>query len=104
SATPHPGGPLGVGGPHLGIAGVPLTWDTATMPVQYRIDPGPMAKSPSGTVVLDNAAGISRVNSMFATWTNVTTASLSTSYVGALLASGAYTGGPVVNGSNDLAN
>jgi len=104
SATPRPGGPLGVGGPSLGIPGVPLTWDPATMPVQYRIDPGPMAKLPSGTVVIDNAAAIARVNSMFATWSNVATASLSTNYAGALLASGAYTGGPVVNGSNDLAN
>jgi hypothetical protein len=74
------------------------------MPIQYRIDPGPMAKSPNGSVIINNATGIARVNSMFATWSNVRTASLSTHYAGALAASGAYSGGPVVNGSTDLAN
>ncbi len=58
AATPNSGGPLIVGGPTLGISGVPFTWDPATMPIQYRVDPGPMAVAPSGNEVISNAAGI----------------------------------------------
>jgi hypothetical protein len=94
-----PGGPIAVGGPSFGISGTPITWNPAAMPIQYRVDPGPMAVSPfTGTTVVDNATGISRVESMFNTWTSVPTAALSTNYGGALLASGAYTGGPVAAG------
>jgi hypothetical protein len=101
-ASPVPGGPLAVGGPGFGISGAPIIWDN-TAPIQYRVDPGPMAVNPSGTTVINNANGITRVNSMFATWSAVTTASLSISNAGTLLPSGAYTGGPVA-GSNGLAN
>jgi hypothetical protein len=94
-----PGGPIAVGGPSFGISGTPITWNPAAMPIQYRVDPGPMAVSPfTGAVVVDNSTGISRVGSMFSAWTNVSTAALSTSYAGPLLSSGAYTGGPVAVG------
>jgi hypothetical protein len=99
-----PGGPLEVGGPNLGSSGVPFIWDPAAMPIQYRVDPGPMAVNPSGIVVVDNPAGLARVKSMFGTWSSVTTASLSFSNAGVLLPSGAYTGGPVAGGSNPIAN
>src|SRR5215831_17338008 len=89
-----PGGPLDVGSPTLGVSGVPLTWDPAAMPIRYRVDPGPMAKSSSGTVVIDNKTGLTRVQSMFMTWTNVTTAAIRVQNDGQLLSSGAYTGGP----------
>jgi hypothetical protein len=92
-----------VGGPNLGVAGVPITWDPAAMPIHYRVDPGPMAVSSSGTVVISNSAAITRVNSMFNTWASVPTAALSFANDGPLLASGAYTGGPVASG-NSLAN
>jgi len=68
------------------------------MPIQYRVDPGPMAVSPSGTVIVNNSTGIARVGSMFSTWTSVSTAALSTNYAGPLLSFGAYTGGPVAAG------
>jgi hypothetical protein len=93
-----PGGPIAVGGPNFGIVGTPMTWNPAAMPIQYRVDPGPMAVSPTGTVVVDNPTGITRVGQMFGTWTSVPTAALSTNYAGALLPSGAYPGGPVANG------
>jgi hypothetical protein len=94
-----PGGPIAVGGPGFGIPGTPMTWNPAAMPIQYRVDPGPMAVSPfTGAVVIDNATGIYRVGQMFGTWTSVPTAALSTNYAGALLPSGAYPGGPVANG------
>src|SRR5215472_2793330 len=97
------GGPLAVGGPTLGISGQPFIWDPAAMPIQYRVDPGPMAINPSGAVVVDNATALARLSSMFSTWANVSTASVSFSNSGSLLASGAYTGGPVANGSSTLA-
>lgn len=99
-----PGGPREVGGPTLGVPGVALTWDPAAMPIHYRVDPGPMAISPSGTVVIDNPAGRTRVQNMFGTWTSVPTASITFQYDGPLLSSGAYTGGPVAGGSNGVAN
>ncbi len=99
AATPNPGGPLIVGGPSISISGVPFTWDPATMPIQYRVDPGPMAVAPSGDEVISNAAGIARVNAMFNIWSSVPTASLSFANAGALLPSGSYTGGPVASGN-----
>lgn len=94
-----PGGPIAVGGPNFGISGTPITWNPAAMPIQYRVDPGPMAVSPfTGAVVIDNATGIYRVGQMFGTWTSVPTAALSTIYAGALLSYGSYTGGPVAAG------
>jgi hypothetical protein len=103
-AASPPGGPLAVGGPTIGISGVPITWDPAAMPIHYRVDPGPMAKTPSGTVVIDNATGLSRVQSMFNTWASVPTALLSFHNDGPLLPSGAYTGGPVSNGAASVPN
>jgi hypothetical protein len=99
-----PGGPLRVGSPKIGISGVPMTWDPAAMPIHYRVDPGPMAKTPTGTVVIDNAAGLTRVQKMFDTWVNVPTAAIRTQYDGPLLSSGTYTGGPVADSSNGIAN
>ena len=69
-------GPIGVGGPGLGVDGEPLTWDLdhlAGGAIQYRVDPGPLSKQPDGTVVIDNAAGVARVQGMFANWAAVPT-------------------------------
>ena len=74
------------------------------MPIQYRVDPGPMSVNPSGVVVVNNQTGLGRVQSLFGNWSGVATASLSFSYAGVLLPTGAYTGGPVASGSNSLAN
>ncbi len=88
-----------MGGPNYGIPGTPITWNPAAMPIQYRVDPGPMAVSPyTGAVVIDNPTGISRVGSMFGTWTSVPTAALSAAYAGPLLPSGSYTGGVAAGG------
>ena len=87
------GGPLVVGGPTFGIAGQPFTWDPAKMPIQYRVDPGPMAVNPSGTTVIDNATGLQRVQSMFGVWQSVSTAALSFSNAGPLLSAGSYVQG-----------
>jgi hypothetical protein len=57
-----PGGPIAVGGPSFGISGTPMTWNPAAMPIQYRVDPGPMSVDPfTGTVVVNNSSGLARV-------------------------------------------
>ena len=94
-----PGGPIAVGGPSFGIPGRPITWNPTAMPIPYRVDPGPMAVNPfTGLTVVNNGQGLARIASMFATWTAVPTAALSTVNAGQLLPSGAYTGGPVAAG------
>jgi hypothetical protein len=93
------GGPILVGGPAVGsrpafgIDGQPFIWNPAKMPIQYRLDPGPMATNPSGVIVINNATGAQRVQNMFATWQAVSTANISYSNVGPLLPAGSYTGG-----------
>jgi hypothetical protein len=94
------GGPLVVGAgpaagtrPLFGIDGKPFTWNPAKMPIQYRIDPGPMAANTSGTTVIDHASGVQRVQGMFGVWQSTPTASLSFSNAGNLLPAGAYTSG-----------
>jgi hypothetical protein len=63
----HAGGPLFVGGPSFGVDGQPFTWDPAAMPIQYRVDGGPMASTATGQIVITNATGIARVQAMFQT-------------------------------------
>lgn len=93
------GGPRTVGGPVVGtraafgIDGQPFTWNPGKMPITYRIDPGPMAVTPGGTIAIDHNTGVQRVQNMFAVWQSVTTAAVSFSNSGALLAAGSYTGG-----------
>lgn len=93
------GGPLLIGGPSVGsqpafgLDGQPFIWNPAAMPIQYRVDPGPMAVAPSGAEVISNSQGLQRLQSMFGVWQAVPTASLSFTNAGALLPSGAYAGG-----------
>jgi|1185.fasta_scaffold13923_2 hypothetical protein len=89
----HAGGPIVVGGPKFGIDGQPFTWDPAKMPIQYRVDPGPMAVTAGNETVIDNAAGVQRVQNMFAVWQSVPTATISFSNAGPILSAGAYVTG-----------
>ena len=89
------GGPLSVGGPTFGIDGKPFTWDAAAMPIQYRVDTGPLAKLSGGAVTIDNTAGLARVQNMFAVWQNVPTTSIRFQYAGTILATGSFRGGDV---------
>jgi hypothetical protein len=91
----HAGGPLFVGGPTFGVDGQPFTWDPAAMPIQYRVDGGPMASTSTGQIVISNAAGISRVQSMFQTWQNVSTAAVSFRNAGAILPAAGFSDGDV---------
>jgi hypothetical protein len=93
------GGPTLVGGPAVGtraafgIDGQAFTWNPAKMPVAYRLDPGPMAVNPSDTVVIDHNTGTQRVQSMFGVWQSVSTANISFTNAGPILATGSYSGG-----------
>jgi len=97
--TAWAGGPLVVGGPavggrpRFGVDGKPFTWDPSKMPITYRVDPGPMAVNPSGTVVIDHNTGLQRVQNMFGVWHAVSTANISFTNAGALLPAGSYSGG-----------
>jgi hypothetical protein len=75
------GGPIAVGSPGFGIDGQPFTWNT-TVPIQYHTDGGPLSKKPDGTVVIDNAAALVRVASMFQVWQDVPTATIAYSAAG----------------------
>ncbi len=91
----HAGGPLFVGGPAFGVDGQPFTWDPAAMPIQYRVDGGPMSATSSGQIVITNAAGISRVQSMFQTWQSVSTAAVSFKNAGPILPTAGFSDGDV---------
>lgn len=91
------GGPLAVGGPGYGADGKAFVWAAAAMPIHYRVDAGPMSVNPAGTVIVNNAAGLNRVASMFQTWHNVATASIFYSYAGPILPYGAFGGGDVAS-------
>jgi hypothetical protein len=88
---------LVIGGPKFGIDGRPFTWDPAKMPIQYRVDPGPMAISPTNATVIDNASGLQRVKNMFGIWQAVPTAAISFSNLGQLLPAGSYAAGTDLN-------
>lgn len=88
------GGPLLLGGPSTPIPGQPMLWP-AGVAIQYRVDGGPLSTSPGGVVVINNAAGIARVQAMFGTWQAVPTANLAFQNAGAILATGSFTGGDV---------
>lgn len=74
----HAGGPLIVGGAPQGFGpdAQPFTWATS-VPIQYRVDGGPLSTDPSGTVVINNADGLMRVEAMFQVWEAVSTATIS---------------------------
>jgi hypothetical protein len=95
AGTAFGGGPLYVGGPTFGGDGKVLTWDPAKMPIQYRVDPGPMASSANGSVVIDHAAGVQRIQNMLAVWQGIPNAAISFSNAGPITAVGSYTGGDV---------
>jgi hypothetical protein len=65
------------------------------MPIQYRVDPGPMASSANGAVVIDHAAGVQRIQNMLAVWQGIPNAAISFSNAGPITAVGSYTGGDV---------
>jgi hypothetical protein len=94
------GGPLVVGGPGFGVSGKAFVWNPAAMPIQYRVDGGPMSKNPSGSVIISNATGLTRVQGMFFNWQNAPNAAISYNYAGPIQATGAFKGGDVVTVSD----
>jgi hypothetical protein len=88
------GGPLIVGGPEYGVDGQPFVWDISA-PVPYRVDGGPLARKPDGTITVDNATGVARVQAMFQVWQDVPTANITFTYAGPVESTGAFTDGDV---------
>jgi len=98
----YAGGPLTVGGPAEGVSGVPLLWDN-TKPIAYRVDGGPLSQQPNGgPVIIDNPTGVARVNKLFAYWSAVSTANLSFTNAGGLLAVGSFPANGDVKTVNDF--
>lgn len=96
------GGPLTVGGPTEGVPGVPLLWDN-TKPIAYRVDGGPLSQQPNGgPIVIDNATGVARVNTLFGYWSAVPTANLTITNAGGLLAVGTFPAGGDVKTVSDF--
>jgi hypothetical protein len=89
------GGPLYVGGPNLGNNGEPFLWNIAGGPVQYRTDGGPLSRTSGGTIVIDHAGGIARVQSMFQVWQDVPTSDVAFNRAGDLLPVTGFTDGDV---------
>lgn len=89
------GGPLFVGGPQFGGDGKMITWDPAKMPIQYRLDPGPMSATATGAQVISNSVGAQRIQNMLTVWSGVPTASVSFTNAGPIQATGSYSGGDV---------
>jgi hypothetical protein len=76
------------------VDGQPFVWDTSA-PVQYRVDGGPLARKPDGTVTVDNAAGVARLQAMFQVWQDVPTATISFTNAGPIQSAGVYADGDV---------
>jgi hypothetical protein len=94
------GGPLVTGGPNFGVDGQPFTWDVASMPIQYRVDGGPLSKGPGGGPTVDNASGLARLQTMLAIWQNVSTASVRFQFAGSIQPTGSFAGGDVASAAD----
>lgn len=94
------GGPLAVGSPTYGKDAQPFTWDPAAMPIQYRVDTGPLSKLPGGAATVDNASGLARLQNMLSFWSGVSTATVSFQNAGGIQPTGAFTGGDVATATD----
>lgn len=89
------GGPLYVSSAAQGTEGLPFTWDLTQGAVKYRVDGGPMATNAQGTVIVDHATGVTRVENMFASWQAVPTIAITFQDLGPIQATGAFADGDV---------
>jgi len=85
------GGPLVVTGPAATTPGQAFVWPSGSA-IHYTVDTGPLSVNPSGQTVINNAQGLTRVQSLFNNWHNVSTAAISYSYAGPITG---VTGGDV---------
>lgn len=89
------GGPLYVTSTAQGTEGLPFTWDLSQGAVKYRIDGGPMATNAAGTIIVDHATGVSRVEAMFGHWQALPAIAITFQDLGAIQSTGAFTDGDV---------
>ncbi len=88
------GGPLRVTGRAATNPGQPFVWDVSK-PIRYTVDGGPLSANASGQVVINNAQGLSRVQSMFQNWQSIPTTSITYSYAGPISGAGVPANGDV---------
>lgn len=81
------GGPNLPGSTTLGAEGAAILWDTSA-PVSYRVDGGALGN-------MSSATAIARVNTLFQTWQNVPTATITYTNAGAINSTGAFSDGDV---------
>jgi hypothetical protein len=86
----HGGGPLVVAGTifNPAVQSKPVVWDSSAV-INYR------TPSEGALGRLDNATAVARVQQLFQVWENVTTSNIRFQRAGAILNTGAYTGGVV---------
>jgi hypothetical protein len=89
------GGPLYVTSSAQGTEGLPFTWDLGQGAVKYRVDGGPMATNAQGTIIVDHATGVTRVENMFASWQAVPTIAITFQDLGPIQPAGAFADGDV---------
>jgi len=75
---------LGVGGPTQRY--LRTSWSGIHPAIEYRVEVGLSQKLIARPVVIDNAQGVTRVNSLFANWLTVQQASMNPTNLGGLLA------------------
>lgn len=75
------GGPLLVTGPAALQSGQAFVWANASA-IHYTVDSGPLSVNPSGQIVISNAQGLARVQSLFQNWHAVSSAAIAYTYAG----------------------
>jgi hypothetical protein len=89
SVSAFAGGPLLVGSGTIGTSGKQLTWNPAAMPIQYRVDGGPLSAT------INNSSALGRIRAMFDVWQNVPTAAISYKYAGPILSTAGFSDGNI---------
>jgi hypothetical protein len=85
------GEPLTITGPAATQPGQAFVWPSGST-IHYTVDTGPLSTNPSGQVVINNAEGLARVQSLFQNWQSVPTTSITYTYAGPITG---VTGGDV---------
>ena len=78
-------------GPAATQPGQAFVWPSGST-IHYTVDTGPLSTNPSGQVVINNAQGLARVQSLFQNWQSVPTTSITYTYAGPITG---VTGGDV---------
>jgi hypothetical protein len=89
----YAGGPLTITGASATTPGQAFVWNVTT-PIRYTVDTGPLSVNPSGQTIINNARGLTLVQSLFQNWSSVPTTAIQFAYGGPISVAG-ITGGDV---------